>query len=249
MTNSENLTFNWQRENHALIDQIQRKVNLSDRVIQAMLKTPRHKFVGEEDREQAYEDKIFPLGIPGSTISQPNVVATMTELLAPEAHENIFEIGTGSGYQATVLAHLSRRVKTYEISSELVDRARGIRDSLGIKNLDIHLMNPFEFPQGEGYRYHAGMVTASMPPDPNHPLFDWLNEGGRLVAPIGGHLSGALETCQMCKFVKTGGKIRIEAVLENGFEFVPMRGSAGWGGYQRSLVVQERERFMEQLSL
>lgn len=249
MTDKENLTFNWQKENQALIEQIQLKVNLSDRVVQAMLKTPRHKFVREEDQKQAYEDKVLYLGIPGSTISEPNVVAIMTEFLAPESHEEIFEIGTGSGYQATVLAHLSGYVETYEIHSELVARARNIRDQLGIENLNIHHLDLFEFPQGKEYRYDAGMVTASMPPDPNHPLFNWLKEGGRLIAPIGGYLDGVQDTCQMCKFVKREGEIKIETILDIDFGFVPMRGSTGWEGYNRRIVAQERERFINELSL
>ncbi len=153
------------------------------RVLRAMGTIPRHLFVPEGLRSEAYEDHPVPIG-SGQTISQPYVVAFMTEQLQLTGKEKVLEIGTGSGYQTAVLAELAARVYSVEIRSELADRARARLASLGFKNVEIRA--------ADGYRgwpeeapFDAILVTAAperIPP----PLLSQLAVGGRMVIPVGG---------------------------------------------------------------
>lgn len=151
-------------------------------VIRAMRAVPRHEFVPVEDAAEAYDDHPLPIGY-GQTISQPYIVAYMTEALRLSERERVLEIGTGSGYQAAVLAQLGVRVFTIEIVEELAERARQTFDRLGIPHVTSRA--------GDGYQgwpeaapFDAIILTAA----PEHipqPLLDQLAPGGRMILPLG----------------------------------------------------------------
>jgi len=151
------------------------------RVLEAMGRVPRHELVPPELRDSAYEDRPLPIG-HGQTISQPFVVAFMTQMLELDGSERVLEIGTGSGYQAAVLSELAREVYSIEIVEALADHARADLERLGY---------PVHVRAGDGYRgwpeaapFDAVILTAA-PPEVPQPLIDQLALGGRLVAPVG----------------------------------------------------------------
>src|SRR3989442_3084286 len=152
-------------------------------VLQAIRTTPRHLFVPELLRPQAYQDRPLPIG-SGQTISQPYIVALMTELLEPSKQQKVLEIGTGSGYQAAVLAALVGRLFTIEIVPELAQSAAGLLKSLGVRNVTV--------PFGDGYQGWAEeapfdrIILTAAPPEIPQTLVDQLRPGGRMVAPVGG---------------------------------------------------------------
>ncbi|HXE72753.1 MAG TPA: protein-L-isoaspartate(D-aspartate) O-methyltransferase [Candidatus Nitrosotenuis sp.] len=153
-----------------------------ERVLAAMARVPRHRFVPEEYRARAWEDTALPIGL-GQTISQPLVVALMTQALGLQGREKVLEIGTGSGYQAAVLAEVAASVFSIEILPELGQRARQTLDELGYQRVQTRI--------GDGYLgwpeeapFDAILVTAA----PDHvpqPLVEQLAEGGRMVLPVG----------------------------------------------------------------
>lgn len=156
--------------------------SLDPRVMKAMAETPRDVFVPEGWRGLAYEDGPLPIGF-GQTISQPFIVALMTDLLRPRSWHRILEVGTGSGYQAAVLSHLVRHVVGVEIIPELCATARGRLATLGYSNVDVY--------QGDGRAgwpqeapYDGILVTAAAREVPQ-ALTDQLAEGGRMVIPVG----------------------------------------------------------------
>jgi protein-L-isoaspartate(D-aspartate) O-methyltransferase len=184
------------------------------RVLQAMGKVPRDRFVEEALLGEAYNDHPLPIG-HNQTISQPYIVALMTEALELTGDENVLEIGTGSGYQAAVLAELARRVCTVERVKPLLNKARRVLQELGYQNI---LFKAFDGTLGwEQYApYEAIVVTAGAPKIPT-PLLEQLAEGGRLVIPVGNHFSQDLirvtrrkrgnleENLGGCRFVKLVG--------------------------------------------
>lgn len=185
-------------------------------VLKAMRLVPRHEFVPAQYQPQAYEDHPLPIGY-GQTISQPFIVAWMTELIEPKAGEKVLEIGTGSGYQAAVLAQLGYlEVYSIEIVPELAEIARGQLEGLGYTN--VHLV------QGDGYygwpekiEFDAILVTAA----PDHVpalLVAQLADGGRMVIPIGP--TGGFQT--LWKFVKGQGELK--AYNLGAVSFVPLTG-------------------------
>lgn len=152
------------------------------RVLAAMAKVPRHEFVPEEYLFAAYEDRPLPIGY-GQTISQPYIVALMTELLELKENDRVLEIGAGSGYQAAILAELVKSVYTVEIIGELAAQAEKTLRALGYKNV--------KFKTGDGYfgwpeesPFDAIIVTAA-PEEVPPPLWEQLAEGGRMVIPLG----------------------------------------------------------------
>ena len=188
------------------------------RVLEALLQVPRHRFVPAEYADMAYSDGPLPIG-QGQTISQPYIVALMSALLELQGEETVLEVGTGSGYQAAVLAHLAQTVHTVERHAALAEQARQTLEELGLHNVTVHL--------GDGSLglagyapYQAIMVTAAAPVVPQ-PLLDQLAEGGRLVIPVGGHGSQMLE-----RWRRQGSHFDQEDALA--VAFVPLRGAHGW---------------------
>jgi len=164
-------------ENHIKARNIQ-----DEAVLEAMRRVPRHKMVPEEQRDNAYQDRPLPIG-HGQTISQPYMVAYMTEVTEPEEEHVALEIGTGSGYQAAVLAEIVSEVYTIEIIPELGERAEKDLDELGYENVHVKIADGFH-----GWEEHAPfdiiIVTAAAEQIPP-PLIDQLKDGGKMVIPVG----------------------------------------------------------------
>jgi protein-L-isoaspartate(D-aspartate) O-methyltransferase len=193
--------------------QIERRGTKDARVLAAMRRVPRHRFVMRAEREHAYDDRPLPIG-HGQTISQPYIVAFMTEALGLRGDETVLEVGTGSGYQAAVLAELCRKVYTIEIVEPLAGRAKTALQELGYKNIEVR--------HGDGYRgwkeaapFDAIIVTAA-PERVPRPLLEQLKMGGRLIIPVG---AGDQE---LIRITKTPEGLRREELL--GVRFVPMTG-------------------------
>jgi len=188
----------------------------NERVLASMGKVPRHEFVPEDLRSRAYDDGPLPIGYD-QTISQPFVVAFMTEKLEPKPADRVLEIGTGSGYQAAILAELVAEVYTIEIVEPLARRAEADLKRFGYTNLHVRV--------GDGYQgwpekapFDAIIVTCA-PEKVPQPLIDQLKDGGRMVVPVGA--SGYQE---LVLFRKTGDQLEKRAVLP--VRFVPMTGEA-----------------------
>jgi len=185
------------------------------RVLEAMRKVPRHRFVPPENQDQAYGDYPLPIG-HGQTISQPYIVALMTELLKVEPGEKVLEIGTGSGYQAAVLAELAAEVYTIEIIKPLATRAEKLLSELGYGNIKVRAGDGF-FGWPEEAPFDGIIVTAA-PQKVPQPLLDQLKEGGRLVIPEGRFAQ------ELVVYEKVGGEIKRREVIP--VRFVPMTGRA-----------------------
>jgi protein-L-isoaspartate(D-aspartate) O-methyltransferase len=196
-------------------DQIEARGVTDPAVLEAMRTVPRHEFVTEEYLDQAYADHPLPIGF-GQTISQPYIVALMTETLQVEAGHKVLEIGTGSGYQAAVLAEMDLEVYTVEIIPELAERALGTLEQLDYEDATVRNADGY-FGWEEHAPYDAIIVTAA----PDHlpqPLAQQLKEGGRLVIPIGP--IGAVQTLWL--FEKIEGEL--EATNLGAVRFVPLTG-------------------------
>jgi protein-L-isoaspartate(D-aspartate) O-methyltransferase len=166
----------------ALVEELRGEGIRDARVLDAIGRVPRHELVPAAQRDAAYEDHPLPIG-EGQTISQPWVVATMTEAAAVEPGDTVLEVGTGSGYQAAVLAQLVKQVYTIEIVEPLGLRAKADLARLGVRNVEVRI--------GDGYAgwpehapFDAIIITAA-PPEIPKPLLEQLAVGGRLVAPVG----------------------------------------------------------------
>jgi protein-L-isoaspartate(D-aspartate) O-methyltransferase len=197
-----------------------RKRGITDAaVLQAMALVPRHEFVPEQLRNLAYSDE--PLGIGGGqTISQPYIVAAMTEALELHGTEKVLEIGTGCGYQAAVLAKLAREVYTVEVRAELARSAAERLEQLGYSNVHVHCGDG-SLGLKEFGPYEAILVAAAAPEVPE-PLLGQLNEAtGRLIAPVGN------EERQQLFLVKRQGSTYTTEERE-GCRFVPLIGRHGW---------------------
>jgi protein-L-isoaspartate(D-aspartate) O-methyltransferase len=207
------------RERQRMIDEQLRGRDIVDRrVLEVMGGLPRQDFIAEEYRSLAYADAPLPIG-HGQTISQPYMVALMTQLLRLQGDERVLEIGTGSGYQAAILASLAEQVYSIERVHDLVEGARVVIDRLGIANIKLL--------EGDGSGglpdyapYHAIMVTAAAPSVP-HVLLQQLLDGGRLVIPVGGRSGQTLEC--WCREAEDWTCQRVAPVA-----FVPLIGGHGW---------------------
>ena len=190
-----------------------------DRVLEAMAAIPRHYFVPEALRHQAYDDDVSIHIGEGQTISQPRIVALMTEAAKIGEMDRVLEIGTGSGYQAAVLGRLARFVFTVERVASLARQAKAALDRLGVENVSVKVMDGTL-----GWRAQAPfdviLVTAGAPEVPA-PLVDQLADGGRLVVPV-----GPRET-QVLKIVQRRGERTFAHELK-GACFVPLIGRHGW---------------------
>jgi protein-L-isoaspartate(D-aspartate) O-methyltransferase len=199
-------------------EQLVRRGIADGRVLEAMRKVPRHRFVEEALRERAYGDHPLPIG-DGQTISQPYMVAAMTQLLRLTGPEKVLEVGSGSGYQTAVLAELARRVCSIERLPGLAARARRILEELGYTNAVVRTGDgtygwPDEAP------FDRILVTAGAPAVPG-PLVQQLAEGGRLVVPVGEAQSQTLHVVE-----KVDGQTRIST--DCGCVFVKLVGRYGW---------------------
>jgi protein-L-isoaspartate(D-aspartate) O-methyltransferase len=189
-----------------------------DRVLDAFRSVPRHLFVDGAMYAQAYDDNALPIG-SGQTISQPYVVALMTQLLHLGKDDKILEVGTGSGFQAAILAQFSRRVYTIERQRDLADIARKRLREMGYENI--------AFKQGDGsagWVQHAPfdriIVTAGAPVVPE-VLIEQLATDGRMIVPVGGRFNQ-----ELIVYEKTGQEIKNHT--EGGVIFVPLIGQHGW---------------------
>jgi protein-L-isoaspartate(D-aspartate) O-methyltransferase len=202
----------------AMVEKQLRPRGIDDpRVLRVMAKVPREKFIAKELATRAYEDRPLPIGF-GQTISQPFIVAFMTQALKPTPTDRVLEIGTGSGYQAAVLGELVKEVYTIEIVRPLAQRAAIVLNALGYKNVLVRA--------GDGYKgwpehapFDAIIVTAA----PDHvpqPLIEQLKEGGRMVIPVGKTFGQELKVLE-----KRGGAIKQTAVLP--VKFVPLTRDPG----------------------
>jgi protein-L-isoaspartate(D-aspartate) O-methyltransferase len=183
-----------------------------------MAKVPRHEFVPDEHRAKAYHDHALPIG-QGQTISQPYIVAFMTEVIGTRPGQRVLEVGTGSGYQAAVLAELVGEVYTIEVLPELAAAANKRLTRLGYRNVHVKA--------GDGYLgwpdqgpFDAVVVTCGAKEVPR-PLFEQLKEGGKMVIPVGE--AGAVQTLRVIT-KGSGGKREVRDLLS--VRFVPLRRAA-----------------------
>ena len=187
-------------------------------VLQAMRTVPRHEFIPESLAAMAYEDRPLPIG-QGQTISQPYVVASMTEALQPEPDDIVLEVGTGSGYQAAVLAEIVEEVYSIEIVPELGRKAARILDKLGYTNVHTRI--------GDGYKgwpEHApfdGIIVTAAPDHVPQPLVDQLKIGGRMVIPVGPR--GRVQELKLLEKQEDGS---VRTTTLDLVRFVPMTGEA-----------------------
>jgi len=206
--------FGRQREN-MVKNQIQARGVSDERVLEAMRKVPRHFFVSENLQRRAYQDEPLPIG-HDQTISQPYIVAYMTEQIDIDENEKVLEIGTGSGYQAAILGEIAKEVYTIEIIPDLGEKAREVLRKLNYDNVHVKV--------GDGYAgwpeaapFDAIIVTAA----PDHipqPLIDQLNIGGHMMIPVGEFSQDLILLERTEKGVEQKRKIPVR--------FVPMTGEA-----------------------
>ena len=206
------------RERDRMVQQVQARGVADARVLEAMRRVPRHRFVDEALQDQAYGDHPLPIG-DGQTISQPFIVARMTELLGLAGREKVLEIGTGCGYQAAVLAELAGRVCSVERLPRLAARARQTLESLGYTNVWVRTANgTFGWPDEAPFdRILVAAGGPSVPP----PLFEQLAEGGRMVMPVGPADSQKLSVIE-----KRSGGMRVTE--DSGCVFVKLIGKYAW---------------------
>jgi len=203
--------FAGQRE-RMVKEQIVMRGLVAERVLSALRKVPREEFVPAEYRAESYTDKALPIGYD-QTISQPYIVAFMTEELRPQSRDRVVEVGTGSGYQAAILAELVAEVYTIEIIEPLAKKAEATLQRLGYKNVHVKT--------GDGYKgwperapFDSIIVTCA-PERAAQPLLDQLKEGGRMIIPVGAKFAQELYL-----FEKKNGRLQQSAVLP--VRFVPM---------------------------
>ncbi|MCJ7703695.1 MAG: protein-L-isoaspartate(D-aspartate) O-methyltransferase [Anaerolineales bacterium] len=198
--------------------QIARRGILDQRLLDAMRRVPRHIFVPQGQQKWAYDDGAQRIGM-GQTISQPYIVALMTQALKLKGTEKVLEVGTGSGYQAAILGYLAAEVHTIERHAQLAKDAGAILQQQGLTNVQVHIGDgslglPKQAP------YQGILVTAAAPVVPK-PLLEQLDEGGRLVLPVGEKFSQVLQVWQRQGAGYTHKIITAVA-------FVPLIGEEGW---------------------
>jgi protein-L-isoaspartate(D-aspartate) O-methyltransferase len=198
--------------------QIRARGITNPRLLTAMREIPRHLFIPPPYNTSAYEDAPLPIG-NGQTISQPYIVALMTELLDPRPEDHVLEIGAGSGYQAAILSKLVRHVTTIERIPGVADLARRNLAELGLKNISIIVGDgTLGYP---GHAPYDGIIITAATPEIPQPLIDQLAVGGILVAPVGSRDIQELVTL-------TRTEIGIARASHGGVRFVPLIGEHGW---------------------
>jgi protein-L-isoaspartate(D-aspartate) O-methyltransferase len=210
----------YKAERHRMVDVQLRSRGLRDkRVLEAFEQVPRHLFVPEPVRYQAYADMPLPIG-QNQTISQPYIVALMISLLNLQGDERVLEIGTGSGYEAALLARLAAEVHTVELLPELGRQADMLLQELGCENVRVHIGDgSLGWPEAAPF---AGIVAAAAAPKVPQPLLAQLSDGGRLVLPV------AQGYEQYLKVVTRSGSEYADRIV-TAVAFVPMKGKHGWG--------------------
>jgi protein-L-isoaspartate(D-aspartate) O-methyltransferase len=217
--NSADKVRDWELDRLRMVEGQLKSRGISDeRVLQAMGKVPRHKFVPQDCQESAYTDGPLPIG-EGQTVSQPYMVGIMTQCLELKGEEKVLEVGTGSGYQSAVLMELARELFTIERIPSLAERAKSVLSELSYDRFHLKVADgtkgwPEEAP------FDGIIVTAGAPVVPE-TLIDQLNEGGRMVIPVGSRFSQRLY-----KTIKKAGKIIQEE--DTMCVFVPLIGEYGW---------------------
>lgn len=210
-------TFDLERDR--MVEEQLRGRDITDRrVLAAMRVVPRHRFVRPVDLRLAYADCPLPIGL-GQTISQPYIVALMTQLLEPDPEDTVLEIGAGSGYQAAILAQLVRQVISVERIPELAAEARCRLSELGVTNVEVQ--------EGDGTQGcpdrspFAGIIVTAGAPRVPEPLQEQLADGGRLVLPVGSRDGQMLE-----RWTRHGENLQRERIAP--VAFVPLIGKQGW---------------------
>ncbi len=204
--------------NHMVESQLIPRGIRDRRVLEAMRRVPRHLFIEESQRFRAYDDMALPVG-EGQTISQPYMVAIMTELLELTGKENVLEIGTGSGYQAAILGELAKEVYSIERIRPLSDHARETIRNLGYENIHL-IVGDGSMGWPDAAPFDRILVTAGAPEVPQ-PLIDQLSDGGIIVAPVGDRFSQ-----QLVRMNKVRGQMSRE--FHTPCVFVPLMGEYGW---------------------
>jgi protein-L-isoaspartate(D-aspartate) O-methyltransferase len=207
----------WEARRMRMVDEQLRGRDIdSPRVLEAMRTVPRHRFVPEDMRERAYDDSPLPIGL-GQTISQPYIVAFMTQALDVQAGHKVLEIGTGSGYQAAVLAELTGEVYSIEVLPELADRARVTLAELGYRHVRLRTGNGYL-----GWPEHAPydrIIVTAAPPEVPPALVEQLKMGGLMAIPVG----TADQDLRILR--RTPGGLELLRTLP--VRFVPMTGRPG----------------------
>lgn len=199
--------------------QIERRGIRDPRLLEVMRSIPRHLFVPAGEAERAYNDGPLQIG-SGQTISQPYIVAVMTDLLELKGEEIVLEVGTGSGYQAAVLGKMARCVHSVERYPALASKAEGMLRQIGLSDVVVHVGDgSLGWPQGAPY--DGILVTAAAPSVPR-ALLEQLTDGGRLVIPVGGRNGQDLQ-----RWKRVGERFEQESIFP--VVFVPLRGESGWG--------------------
>jgi protein-L-isoaspartate(D-aspartate) O-methyltransferase len=209
--------IDYQTARAALMEHLSSEIK-DRRVLEVMSRIPREKFVSPEVRHQAYEDKPLPIGCE-QTISQPYIIALMTEALELTGNEKVLELGTGSGYQTAILAQLAKLVISVERMPALVESARKILDILGYTNIEIHLAEE-TLGWKQGAPYDAIMVTAGSPGIPDDLLVQ-LSFGGRMVIPVGSRYMQ-----ELCKITRRQDGNAVQNL--GGCRFVSLIGKSAW---------------------
>jgi len=199
-------------------EQIERRGLIDERLLVAFKSVPRHLFIPREYRHYAYDDGPLPIGFD-QTISQPYIVALMTNLLELIGDEHILEVGTGSGYQAAILSQMGKDVHTVERIPALYTRAENLLKGLGYQNVHCHLADG-SLGLSSDAPYGGILVTAAAPSVPQE-LLAQLAEGGRLVLPVGG---GGYQVLEIWR--RENGILKCRSDI--GVAFVPLRGERGW---------------------
>lgn len=217
-------SFRQERE-RMVIEQLESRDISNRAVLDAMRTIPRHRFVHEDLRRQAYADG--PLRLDhGQTISQPYIVALMTQLLDLDGTETVLEVGTGSGYQAAILGTIAKQVYSIERIHALADQARKLLSDLGLSNVEVQ-----EGDGSLGYPDRApydGIIVTAAPPKVPQPLKDQLVDGGVLIVPVGVYAGQTLE-----RWTRNGDDFTKENMAP--VAFVPLVGKHGWSKEERPL--------------